>query len=298
MIRPRFSRDIILEEGHWALPYQPSSFCSPLPHGKLLAGQESNYSVLILTSLVLLKSCNCHCHCSFFHSCLSSQSPGEQAAREPILDFTYAHLSAALEHSFSKKKTVNPRRMRRELIMAGNRIDLLDQAFDDHPSLSASLEDFEHHEDPSPLLPLPSQHSGFKSDSSETGADTNQDEPWSPPGWRNQGASNSWYRHQPYQDPIPHLKPPHTASRSRETSPAYENYESARESAKDDYDITIPANIPLPRGSLSPVKERSASPVPFQEAEQQQGFGKTYEAPEAPEEQTPPSDPNNCAQAV
>lgn len=188
--------------------------------------------------------------------------------------------------------------MRRELIMAGNRIDLLDQAFDDHPSLSASLEDYEHHEDPSPLLPLPSQHSGFKSDSSETGADTNADEPWSPPGWRNQGASNSWYRHQPYQHPIPHLKPPHTASRSRETSPAYENYESARESAKDDYDITIPANIPLPRGSLSPVKERSASPAPFQEAEQQQGFGKKYEAPEAPEEQTPPSDPNNCAQAV
>lgn len=51
MIRPRFSRDIILEEGHWALPYQPSSFRSPTPHGKLLAGQESYYSVLVLTSL-------------------------------------------------------------------------------------------------------------------------------------------------------------------------------------------------------------------------------------------------------
>lgn len=55
MIRPRFSRDIGLEEGHWVLTYQPSSFCSPTPpHGRLLAGQESiNYPVLMLTSLVI-----------------------------------------------------------------------------------------------------------------------------------------------------------------------------------------------------------------------------------------------------
>ncbi len=181
--------------------------------------------------------------------------------------------------------------MRQEIRMAGSRIDLLDQAFDDHPSLPASFEDFEHHEDRSPILPLPSHHSGFKSDNSEAGAESTSEGPWSPPGWRNPSAGSGWFRHQPYAHPIPSLKPPHagSASRSRETSPAYENYESANE----DYDITIPANIPLPRGSLSPLKERSLSPVPFQEAEH--GFGKTFEAPEVPEEQAPVPDSNNCA---
>ena len=142
--------------------------------------------------------------------------------------------------------------------MARDRIDSLDEVFDDHPSLSASLEDFEH-ENRSPLLELPSQHSGFKSDESEADADSNSEGPWSPP-WNRQNPAGGWYRHQPYPPENRNLKAvvnaSHSCSRSREASSPYE---SARE---DDGDITIPANIPLPRGSLSPTKERSPSPSP------------------------------------
>ncbi|KAL1997709.1 hypothetical protein VTN02DRAFT_994 [Thermoascus thermophilus] len=67
--------------------------------------------------------------------------------------------------------------------------DDLDNAFDDHPSLSASLEDFAatcttHIRRP-PLFDLPSQHSGFRSDESDAGDDPPPSgEPWSPPGFR------------------------------------------------------------------------------------------------------------------
>ena len=171
--------------------------------------------------------------------------------------------------------------------MAANRMDLLDEAFDDHPSLSASLEDFEHNETRSPLFALPSQHSGFKSDESEAGAETMSEEPWSPPAWRPQNTAAGWYRHQPYGPNNPSLKPSASASRSRESSP---HYESARE---DDGDLTIPANIPLPRGSLSPVKGRSPSPSPF--PERKQDFGETCGPAQ---EQAPVSEnQNNCVQS-
>lgn len=168
--------------------------------------------------------------------------------------------------------------------MATDRIDALDEAFDDHPSLSASLEDFEHNENRSPIFALPSQHSGFKSDDSEAGAESISDEPWSPPGFKPQSAGKSWYRHQPYPRQNASLKPPGSATRSRETSP---QYESARE---DEGDVTIPANIPLPRGSMSPVKERTPSHSPFPEGGQD--FGKTFGQAE---ELVPTSEnANNC----
>lgn len=171
--------------------------------------------------------------------------------------------------------------------MAGNRIDILDQAFDDHPSLSASLEDFEHNENRSPLFALPSQHSGFKSDESEAGVETTSEEPWSPPAWRTQNTGGGWYQHQPYLRNNPNLKPSASASRSRESSP---HYESARE---DDGDLTVPANIPLPRGSLSPVKERSPSPSPFPKEEQD--FAKTFG--QAQEQIPVTENQNNCVQS-
>lgn len=140
--------------------------------------------------------------------------------------------------------------------MAGHRIDSLDQEFDDHPSLSASLEDFEHNETRSPLFGLPSQHSGFKSEESEADVESTSEGPWSPPAWKKQNAAGGWYRHQPYPSDNRNLKPRLSNSRSKDTSP---QYESARE---EEEDITIPANIPLPKGSLSPVKEQSPSPPP------------------------------------
>ncbi|KAM0801470.1 hypothetical protein BDR22DRAFT_804570 [Usnea florida] len=153
------------------------------------------------------------------------------------------------------------------------------EIYDDHPSLSASLEDFEHN-DRSPVFGLPSQHSGFKSEESESESEEAvSEEPWSPPAWRKQNAAGGWYRHQPYpQDKNP-LKASTSASRSRGTSP---QYESAQE---QEGDVTIPANIPLPRGSMSPVKERSPSPSPYTEKEQDFSpkFEETEEAIAAPE---------------
>ncbi|KAL8694388.1 MAG: hypothetical protein Q9218_000954 [Villophora microphyllina] len=131
-------------------------------------------------------------------------------------------------------------------------MDNLD-AFDDHPSLSASLEDFEHH-DRSPTFGLPSQHSGFKSEDSEPEGDSVSEGPWSPPAWRRQTAEAGWYRHQPYTQDSRHLKPSVSPSRSRTTSPPFQ---SIRE---DEGETILPASIPLPKGSMSPVKEQSPSP--------------------------------------
>ena len=169
--------------------------------------------------------------------------------------------------------------------MAHSRINSLNNMYESHPSLSASLEDFENNENRSPLFSLPSQHSGFKSEESEADAESNSGEPWSPPAWRN-SAAGGWYRHQPYpqSDPTRLSKSP---SHSRQTSPQYED---ARELEDD---TLIPANIPLPRGSRSPTKERSPSPQPFagggQDFGQQFGPGQAEEpAPSAPE------NGNNC----
>ena len=171
--------------------------------------------------------------------------------------------------------------------MAANRMDSLDGMFDDHPSLSASLEDFENNENASPLFRLPSQHSGFKSDDSEADVESNSEGPWSPPAWKQQNTGSGWYRHQPYQQGNPDPRSSGSPSRSRETSP---KYESARE---DEGDVTIPANIPLPRGSLSPVKERSPSPSPYPAG--RQDFGETFG--QAEQAAVMPESPNNCAQA-
>lgn len=173
--------------------------------------------------------------------------------------------------------------------MATSRIDLLDQAFDDHPSLSASLEDFEHTENRSPVFAIPSQHSGFRSDESEPDAESNSEGPWSPPAWRKPNIATHWYRHQPYAQSNQGLKPSNSPSRSRGTSPQYEN---ARD---DDGDLTIPANIPLPRGSLSPVKERSPSPSPYPERpEEDRGPSPAFEKVE--QHTVPPvvENANNC----
>jgi len=157
--------------------------------------------------------------------------------------------------------------------------------FESHPSLSASLEDFENNENPSPVFRVPSQHSGFKLEESDADVASNSSGPWSPPGWRPSDAGSGWYRHQPYAQisPSPKLRFSASGSRSREASPQYE-------SADEDY--TIPANIPLPRGSLSPVKEgspakeRSPSPAPADDAE--------VDTEKKIKESVVPADPNNC----
>ena len=172
-------------------------------------------------------------------------------------------------------------------MMASDSPATMNNLFESHPSLSASLEDFESNDTPSPVFRVPSQHSGFKSEeASEAGAASNSEGPWSPPGWRKSDASSGWYRHQPYGHISPPMRFSASGSRSRETSPQYESADEDKE------DYTIPANIPLPRGSLSPIKERTPSPAPIDNPERE-----PEQSPERriKEESMVPEDPNNCA---
>ncbi|KAJ5613153.1 hypothetical protein N7510_006347 [Penicillium lagena] len=152
-------------------------------------------------------------------------------------------------------------------------LDELEQEFDDHPSLDVSLEDFENNSNPhrSPVFGLPSQHSGFRSEDSEEGEieDPAAGERWSPPGLRQHDyvRGSGWYRHQPYlhkPNPSLELKPTIgmtlSPSMSREPSPQYEDALEGDSNDHDNADVTIAANVPLPRGSASPQKGRSPSP--------------------------------------
>ena len=171
------------------------------------------------------------------------------------------------------------------------------QLYDDHPSLSASLEDFEQ-SPRSPMFGLPSQHSGFKSEASESEDEQVSElsgEPWSPPAWRQQNTVGGWYQHQPYPQNSKSLKASVSASRSRGTSP---KYESAQE---EEGDITLAAKIPLPRGSVSPVKDRSPSvppdencksPSPSPHREGVHGFSPDFR--ETEETVAVPEHSNNC----
>jgi hypothetical protein len=156
-------------------------------------------------------------------------------------------------------------------------LDELDNVFDDHPSLDASLEDFENNSNAhrSPVFGLPSQHSGFRSEESEGEEEdtTPNGERWSPPGFRRYDyvQGSGWYRHQPYlrkgENDRPLLKPTVgvSPSLSREASPQYEDAIETpsvkkRSESADTGDATIAANVPLP--SDTPLKGRSPSPAP------------------------------------
>ncbi|KAM5454377.1 hypothetical protein MaudCBS49596_002395 [Microsporum audouinii] len=142
--------------------------------------------------------------------------------------------------------------------MASDPLHDLDNVFDDHPSLDASLEDFEEqYAHRSPFFGLPSQHSGFRSGISESPSEqdgniSRSSSPWSPPGLRAtflkpdyqqhqtpkqqqslgyhpaMMAGAAWYRQQPYMRNQPdfrpeHLQPHSPGTRSREVSPQYED---------------------------------------------------------------------------
>ncbi|EER29127.1 hypothetical protein CPC735_068090 [Coccidioides posadasii C735 delta SOWgp] len=192
-------------------------------------------------------------------------------------------------------------------MMATERLDELDGVFDDHPSLSASLEDFEESSAPrTPLFgALPSQHSGFRShDLSEKSDDggggdndhdpaagildaaSNLSDPWSPPGFSKRlffhqkddplrhrspesTSASAWYRHRPFMHNQPDLKPTvvnDSPARSRDVSPQYEDAPekplSPQRIEGDADDLVLPASIPLPVGTDSPLQGRSPSPDP------------------------------------
>lgn len=177
------------------------------------------------------------------------------------------------------------------MMTATERMTELDNIFDDHPSLTASLEDFEEDQSsPSPRSPpffgLPSQHSGFRSEvldfHSEDGGDLSRaSSPWSPPGFKHAYLHNhqphlfpgsTWYRQEPYMRNQPDLRPTPpqvngiSPARSREVSPQYEDalerHAGAKDNKEDASDLILPASIPLPPGTDSPFLERSPSPNP------------------------------------
>ncbi|KAJ5093684.1 hypothetical protein N7456_009545 [Penicillium angulare] len=160
-------------------------------------------------------------------------------------------------------------------------LDELDNVFDDHPSLDASLEDFENNSNAhrSPLFGMPSQHSGFRSEESDGEIDEpGPGERWSPPGLRQHDyvQGSGWYRHQPYQrkgnlnqrlELRPTIGLSLSPSLSREPSPQYEDAleDPSKGKTNDDVDptdITAAVNIPLPMGAGTPQTGRSPSPCP------------------------------------
>ena len=125
--------------------------------------------------------------------------------------------------------------------------------YDSHPSISASMDDFEiNQREFSPTVPdIPSQHSGFRSNTSEYSEHSSRRSD-SPPAWRKAGSG--WFAH--HQS----LSPSRRGYASKEPSPEYH-------SAEDDDDLgdgevtayPIPSRIPLPE---SPLKGRSVEPTP------------------------------------
>lgn len=128
--------------------------------------------------------------------------------------------------------------------------------YDDTTSLTGSLGDFsDSDKQQSPMFGLPSQHSGFRSELSESEHEEDagdeeimsDESPWSPPGYRQPTSAGAWYRHQPYAQNVERLKAG-SASRSGGTSAGIGNVD-------DDEDATLAARIPLPRGSTSPLRD-------------------------------------------
>lgn len=155
-------------------------------------------------------------------------------------------------------------------------LDELDTVFDDHPSLDASLEDFEanSHAHRPTVYGLPSQHSGFRSEESD-GEDedaTPNGERWSPPGFRRYDyvQGSGWYRRQPYSrkvDPDRSSLKPTLAlspSQSREPSPQFEDAVELPAPGKrvdsEPKETSVAANVPLPTDA--DVSQRSPSPGP------------------------------------
>lgn len=120
---------------------------------------------------------------------------------------------------------------------------------DSHPSLAASLEDFEHDDyrsrtSHSPMFGIPSQHSGFR-EASESEAESEPQAPWSPPAWRKE--RSGFYQSNRFS---------HSRSNSRELSPEYERRSTRGLSSEGE--LGLAKNIPLP---ASPEKNTPRSTV-------------------------------------
>lgn len=202
----------------------------------------------------------------------SPRQPDKQTFRRPPSPTCALFYLLFLDLSFHAYPATSTSRMAAMMAAAHD----LDHAFDEHPSVTASLEDFEEQERRSPLFGMPSQHSGFRSDhdGSEMDDQSSAGAPWSPPGFGNRNTNASgWFRQDPYGRYA--LQPSTSPSRSRHPSPEYEDAQEGEP------DVTIAANIPLPRGTDSPMKERSPEP---------EAHAPSRATSASPEEENP----NNC----
>ncbi|TVY13822.1 hypothetical protein LARI1_G008549, partial [Lachnellula arida] len=136
-------------------------------------------------------------------------------------------------------------------------IEELEGLFDDHPSLDASLQDFEPGNseiNQSPRFGYPSHHSGFRSDTSSEIEEAISGGRFSPPAWRRDGNGNRssgfWNRGNSM-----------LGKRSRDSRESSPEFESADEGG--DETLAAATRTRLPTGSLSPEKQRSPSPDPF-----------------------------------
>ncbi|KAF4637948.1 hypothetical protein G7Y89_g132 [Cudoniella acicularis] len=137
-------------------------------------------------------------------------------------------------------------------------IEELEGLFDDHPSLDASLQDYEPGSSElgqlSPRFGYPSHHSGFRSETSSEMEGSTSGGRFSPPAWRRDANGNRssgfWNRGSS-----------RLGKRSRDSRESSPEYESADEG--QDATLAAAARVRLPTGSLSPEKGRSPSPSPY-----------------------------------
>jgi hypothetical protein len=174
-------------------------------------------------------------------------------------------------------------------------IEELEGLFDDHPSLDASLQDFEPGSSEigqSPRFGYPSHHSGFRSDTSSDVGESVSGGRFSPPAWRRDvdgnRSSGFWNRGSS-----------RLGQRSRDSRQSSPEYESADEGG--DETLAAAARTRLPTGSLSPEKQRSPSPDPFPRGDADFGnaFGGKQIKQEEDQDALVPAveNPNNCMQS-
>lgn len=138
--------------------------------------------------------------------------------------------------------------------------------FDDHPSLDASLRDFEPGSSELEQSPLfgnlyPSHHSGFRSEDSESEmGDSMSGGGYSPPAWRRtksgSRSSGFWERNKSVLGERNANIPGKRSGNWRSESPPYDSGDEG------DVTLAIAARTKLPTGSLSPEKRCSQSPYP------------------------------------
>ena len=193
----------------------------------------------------------------------------------------------------------------------------LHDLFDDHPSLSASLEDFEHHgassdQARSPALNIASHHSGFyrSDDGEDLSLHSDSGSAFSPPAERRpiaRSASMAWSTHRPYQqEPLSRslLGSRLSLKRSREPSPQYEQYEQYESAPEDNAAVAAKVRLATDSPVKSPTKP-SPSPSPDPCPDRDRAFGdglgrtRTGTGTRTDSKTEPvPESPNSCTPAM